>query len=114
MRTYQDITLFQKVNPNFAWTIHSTVTALLGATDSLAVYIDRGNVNAVVFLDLKTAFDTVYHTTLLSKLSAYGIQENAYKKLKYVLLVVHFPKPALSNVVSLKGLYWVLYCFCYT
>ena len=114
MRTYQDITLFQKVNPNFAWTIHSTVTALLGATDSLAVYIDRGNVNAVVFLDLKTAFDTVYHTTLLSKLSAYGIQENAYKKLRYVFLVVLFPKPALFNVVSLKGLCWVLYCFCYT
>ena len=72
--------------------------------------IDRGNVNAVVFLDLKTASDTVDHTILLSKLSAYGIQENAYKKLKYVLLVVHFPKPALSNVVSLLSpLLFLLY-----
>ena len=25
-------------------------------------------------------------------------------------MVVHFSRPALSNVVSLKGLYWVLYC----
>ena len=33
--------------------IHSTVTALLEATDSWAFDIDRGNVNAVVFLDLK-------------------------------------------------------------
>ena len=33
--------------------LHSTVTALLGATDSWAFNIDRGNVNAVVFLDLK-------------------------------------------------------------
>ena len=31
--------------------IHSTVTALLEATDSWAFDIDRGNVNAVVFLD---------------------------------------------------------------
>ena len=33
--------------------LHSTVTALLEATDSWAFNIDRGNVNAVVFLDLK-------------------------------------------------------------
>ena len=37
--------------------MHSTVTALLEATDSWAFNIlDRGNVNAVVFLDLKKAF----------------------------------------------------------
>ena len=33
--------------------LHSTVTALLEATDSWAFHIDRGNVNAVIFLDLK-------------------------------------------------------------
>ena len=33
--------------------IHSTVTALLEATNSWAFYIDCENVNAVVFLDLK-------------------------------------------------------------
>ena len=33
--------------------LHSTVTALLEATDSWAVNVDRGLVNAVVFLDLK-------------------------------------------------------------
>ena len=54
--------------------LHSTVTALLEATDDWAFNIDRGNVNAVVFLDLKKAFDTLDHDILLSKMNLYGIQ----------------------------------------
>ena len=53
--------------------LHSTGTALLEATDSWALDTDRGNVNGVVFRDLKKAFDTVDHDVLLGKLSLHGI-----------------------------------------
>ena len=59
--------------------LHSTVTALLEATNNGTFSIDKGSVNAVVFLDLKKAFDTVDHTILLSKLFECGIRCIAYE-----------------------------------
>ena len=41
--------------------LHSTVTALLEATNEWAYNIDNVNLNAVMFHDLKKAFDTVGH-----------------------------------------------------
>jgi len=55
--------------------VHSTVTALLEATDSWALNIDRGLINVVV--DLKKAFDTVDHEILLLKLRSSGVRGGA-------------------------------------
>jgi hypothetical protein len=53
----------------------STLTALIEATDNWSINIDKGLLNAVIFIDLKKAFDTIDHT-ILRKLQIYGVDEN--------------------------------------
>ena len=85
--------------------LHSTVTAVLEATDNWAFNINGGNVNAVVFLDLKKAFDTVDHDILLSKMNLCGIQGKALDWFKSYLSC-HTQQclvnTSLSRICSLK------------
>ena len=55
--------------------LHSTLTALLEATNSWSVNIDNGFLHGVVFIDLKKAFDTIDHEIILRKLSYVGADQ---------------------------------------
>ena len=59
--------------------LHSTLTALIEATNSWSVNIDNGLVNGVIFIDLKKAFDTIDHTILIRKLRIYGVDSSSLK-----------------------------------
>ena len=57
--------------------LHSTITALLEATNSWSVNIDNGFLNGVVFIDLKKAFDTIDHEIILRKMSYFGADQES-------------------------------------
>lgn len=54
----------------------STAAAVLHMTNFLSTNLDGGGFNAVMFLDIRKAFDCISHPILLRKLSKLGLQQN--------------------------------------
>ena len=64
---------------------HGTQHAIISLIDKIGKSVDSGDIGINMFLDLKKAFDTVSHSILLRKLSAYGIRGNLLKLCKSYL-----------------------------
>jgi len=54
--------------------MHSTLMALIDITDNWYLNIDGDLTNAILFIDLNKAFDTIDHEIFLSKLELYGFK----------------------------------------
>ena len=59
--------------------LHSVVTCLLKGTSDWYVDIDNGRYTAMIFIDLKKAFDKVDHQILLDKIQLHRITGHAHK-----------------------------------
>ena len=77
--------------------LHSTVHALQKSVNNWLLNIGKRKVNAVIFRDLKKAFDIMYHNILLKKLSCYGLQGKE-------LPLMHSYVPDKSQCYSIEGM----------
>ena len=95
----------------------STSYTLIDVLTSLYDNINDENYTALLLLDLKTAFDTVNHKTLLSKLEHYGIRGPTLdlfasfltNRYQYLSLENHQSNLKKLIMVFLKVLYWDLF-----
>lgn len=89
--------IFEKFQSGFR-SLHSTETALIKVTNDLLRAADSGMFSILIILDLSSAFDTVDHDFLISRLKNYvGISDVALdwfvSYLLYfliLLLIFHF------------------------
>ena len=64
---------------------HSCQTVMIKLTDYFIENIDKGELNGVLLIDLRKAFDLVDHDVLLHKISLYGVHNNSFHWFKSYL-----------------------------
>lgn len=62
-------------------TNHSAENALIATTDDIRTLLDRGESVGLILFDLFTAFDMVFHHTLIDRLHQIGIPDDALRSL---------------------------------
>ena len=75
---------------------HSTTSAVVHLTDTVRKSMDKGKLTGALLIDLRKAFDTVDHQSLLSKLPYYGIENT---KLRWI----HDYLSHRSQIVNYEG-----------
>ena len=88
----------------------STLTALIQICDEWFENMDQGELNGVVFLDIRTAFDSLNHKILLNKLETqFGISNNELNWFKsyltnreQVCIIVGYTSSPQKNVCGIK------------
>lgn len=101
--------LFTKYQPGFR-PLHSTLTALLEATNEWYANMDKGLTNLVVALDLAKAFDTVSHQILISKLQYYGINGISLESFKSYLRERMQCCVVENSISEPKPTWYILWC----
>ena len=64
---------------------HSTTTPLINLIDTIYNDMDESLLTGAIFLDLRKAFDTVDHTSLLAKVKRFNPDDNIYRWLNSYL-----------------------------
>ena len=67
---------------------HSSNHAVLLLTQYVLDILDRGEIPASIFLDIKKAFDSISHDILIHKLDHYGIRGQAKSPIESVLRTI--------------------------
>ena len=84
---------------------HSCQSAITCLVDRLLSSINDSNLNGVVFLDIKKAFDLIDHQILLKKMKTYRLSDNAVQAFFFNhILAKENRKHLLLDIIHLRAL----------
>ena len=84
---------------------HSTSYAINHSINLINQFQNQGNHTIGIFIDLSKAFDTLDHTTLLSKLEWYGVRGVANNLLRDLFILVNINLLTYLECILTKNMY---------